>query len=218
MWAVGVGLISTLDESSGLGKQIGYSILAGYGVGQTLQASLVAVQAAVHRKDMAVVTSTRNFVRNLGGTLGLAISGTILNNITRSKLSANGVAEAVINNVINNPETARNDLDDQTRALVVSVYREGFRAVFLACTAWAGIAFFVALFMMPQINLDRADDQKLKDEGRKWVEDGKKKKQAKKEGVSEKEDDDVDEEKVESRKAGTEETKREAGNDGESRG
>ena len=36
-WAVGLGLMSTLDESTGLGKQIGYSVLIGVGVGNTLQ-------------------------------------------------------------------------------------------------------------------------------------------------------------------------------------
>ncbi|EOR03690.1 hypothetical protein E3P92_03333 [Wallemia ichthyophaga] len=177
LWVVGVGLISTLDETSGLGKQIGYSILAGFGVGQTLQASLVAVQAGVERKDMAVVTSTRNFVRNLGGTLGLAISGTILNNITRSRLLEDGVAEGVIDSVIRRPESARNDLDSETRKLVVDVYRMGFRVVFLTSAALATVAFMVALLMMPQINLDRADDEKLKEEGRKWVEEGKKERQ-----------------------------------------
>jgi hypothetical protein len=36
-WAVALGLMSTLNETSGIGKQIGYSILIGVGVGNTLQ-------------------------------------------------------------------------------------------------------------------------------------------------------------------------------------
>lgn len=36
-WAVGLGLMSTLDESTGVDKQIGYAILIGVGVGNTLQ-------------------------------------------------------------------------------------------------------------------------------------------------------------------------------------
>lgn len=59
IWAVGLGLFSTLDESSGIGKQIGYGLLTGVGVGNTLQPSLIAVQAGVERRDMAVVTSFR---------------------------------------------------------------------------------------------------------------------------------------------------------------
>lgn len=62
VWAIGLGLFSTLDVNSGLGKQIGYGLLTGVGVGQTLQPSLVAIQAGVSRKDMAVVTATRKYV------------------------------------------------------------------------------------------------------------------------------------------------------------
>lgn len=36
-WATGLGLMSTLDESTGVDKQIGYAILIGIGVGNTLQ-------------------------------------------------------------------------------------------------------------------------------------------------------------------------------------
>ncbi|KAM0291944.1 hypothetical protein ACHAO9_003499 [Fusarium lateritium] len=58
-WAIGLGLMSTLDENTGVGKQIGYSVLIGVGVGNTLQPALIATQAGVERRDMAVVTSFR---------------------------------------------------------------------------------------------------------------------------------------------------------------
>ena len=59
LWSVGLGLFSTLDINSGAGKQVGFAILTGAGVGCTLQPALVAIQSAVDRKNMAVVTSTR---------------------------------------------------------------------------------------------------------------------------------------------------------------
>jgi hypothetical protein len=64
-----------------------------YVTGADHSSALIAVQAGVERRDMAVVTSFRkyvylqcshfaanrnSFVRNLGGTLGLAIAGTIM--------------------------------------------------------------------------------------------------------------------------------------------
>lgn len=58
--------------------QLRYATLTGFGVGMTLQPSLVAIQAAVDRRDMGVVTSFRGFCRNLGATLGLTVTGTIL--------------------------------------------------------------------------------------------------------------------------------------------
>jgi hypothetical protein len=167
-WAIGIGLFSTLDESDGLGKQIGYAILTGFGVGQTLQPSLIAIQAGVQRCDMAVVTATRNFVRNLGGTLGLAISGTIINNIIRSSISGFGLSEAAIQGVLDQPETALESLSNQqVRAALVPAYQRGFRIVFLVCAALATLSTVLAFWLMPQIKLDREDDEKLKEEGRR---------------------------------------------------
>lgn len=37
IWAVGLGLYSTIDENTSVGKQVGYGVLTGFGVGQTLQ-------------------------------------------------------------------------------------------------------------------------------------------------------------------------------------
>lgn len=42
IWAVGLGLFSTLDENSNKGKQIGYALLTGFGVGQTVSGQLCA--------------------------------------------------------------------------------------------------------------------------------------------------------------------------------
>lgn len=65
------------------------------------QSSLIAAQAGVERKDMAVVTGTRNFVRNLGGTLGLAVAGAIVNNSIRSALSPLGLPESNLHSLLN---------------------------------------------------------------------------------------------------------------------
>jgi hypothetical protein len=45
---------------------------------KTLQTTTVAAQASVPRKDMAVVTAFRNFIRQLGGTLTLAFASTFM--------------------------------------------------------------------------------------------------------------------------------------------
>ncbi|KAL1870382.1 hypothetical protein Plec18167_007516 [Paecilomyces lecythidis] len=173
-WAVGLGLYSTLDSSSGLGKQVGYGILTGFGVGQTLQPSLVAIQAAVSRKDMAVVTGARNFIRNLGGTIGLAIAGTIINNSLRSAFSTVNfqVSETEVNSIINDPLSflSKKDGTDQNSAAIrdalIDGYKRGFQAMFWVMAGLAGLAFLMAFFLMPQLTLDRADDKKLKEEAK----------------------------------------------------
>lgn len=83
IWAVACGLLSTISAATSEARLIGYQILSGVGAGQTFQTSLVAIQASVVRKDMAVATGTRNFVRLLGGTVALAGCAAILNNTVR---------------------------------------------------------------------------------------------------------------------------------------
>ncbi|KAI9044278.1 putative MFS drug transporter [Aspergillus affinis] len=170
IWAVGLGLFSTLDKSSGLGKQIGYGILTGVGVGNTLQPALIAVQAGVDRREMAVVTSFRNFVRNLGGTLGLAIAGTIINNLISSAVSSLGLSDSEKRSFLSSPQNYLSQLPaeeaDHARSLLIPAYQKGFRIIFIIGAALSALAFFLAAWLMPQVSLNRDDDEKLKQEGR----------------------------------------------------
>ncbi|KAI0549058.1 major facilitator superfamily domain-containing protein [Xylaria curta] len=179
VWAVGLGLMSTLDENSGLGKQVGYSLLIGVGVGNTLQPALIAVQAGVERRDMAVVTSFRNFVRNLGATLGLAICGTLLNNIVANTLSTLSLSDEAAKSLLSNPQSYLSSLPadeaEHVRSVLVPAYRHAFRVIFLLGAGLAAFAFVIAFVLMPQVELSRPDDEKLKEEGRKQDLERKKK-------------------------------------------
>jgi hypothetical protein len=169
-WAIGMGLFATLDGPS-LGKQIGFALLSGFGVGNTLQPSLIAVQAGVERKHMAVVTSFRNFIRNLGGTLGLALSGTIINNAVSATLKPQGLSSSEIQLLINSPSIFREEFGDERtqsiRAELSSAYVKGFRVVFIVSAVLNALAFIAAWFFMPQVELNRQDDAQLKEEGQK---------------------------------------------------
>ncbi|KAF3052049.1 hypothetical protein E8E11_005432 [Didymella keratinophila] len=174
VWAIGLGLISTLSSPS-LGQQIGYGLLAGFGLGNTLQPSLIAVQAGVERKHMAVVTSFRNFVRNLGGTLGLAISGTIINNAVRGSLTPYGLSRSQVQLLLDSPDqleetNSGHEMDVLVLALSTA-YQRGFRIVFIVGAVLNAVAFVAAWFLMSQVELARPDDEKLKEEGRRWGEE-----------------------------------------------
>lgn len=84
MWTVGSGLLTTVTSNTTDAALVGYQLLSGVGSGQTLQITLVAIQAAVKREEMAVVSGTRNFLRMLGSTLAVACCAAVLNNIVRS--------------------------------------------------------------------------------------------------------------------------------------
>jgi hypothetical protein len=179
-WAIGLGLYSTLGPDDGLGKQIGYAVLTGVGCGNTLQPALIAVQAGVPRKDMAVVTSFRNFARNLGGSVGLAVAGSILNNVVAAGVRTLQLDEREVAALLRSPRDfliAHGDDGEaaRVRAVLVPAYRHGFRIIFRIGAALAVLAWIVCFVLMPQVELERADDAQLKQDGKTWKENSKKK-------------------------------------------
>ncbi|EKM52155.1 uncharacterized protein PHACADRAFT_262666 [Phanerochaete carnosa HHB-10118-sp] len=174
IWAVGLGLLATLKADSPVSRQIGYSILTGFGVGQTFQPSLIAVQGALERKDMAVVTAMRSFARNLGGTIGLAIAGTMINNVLSSRLHAlpsSIISPEQLRAIVNNPVETVYSLSDPLRADVIDGYRQGFRDVFIVLASLAAFSFFVAAALLKHRKLDRDDDKELKEQGKQFVQE-----------------------------------------------
>jgi hypothetical protein len=166
VWAIGLGCYSTLDpQHFDLGKAIGYGLLTGFGVGQTLQPSLIAIQAGVARQDMAVVTCTRNFVRNLGSTLGLAISATLVNSALRSSLAGTGVSGT---DFLDDPEAAFEKVVDgnernMIERLAGEAYASGFRRMFYLNAALAALGCLLAFWLIPQIGLERPDDSAMRE-------------------------------------------------------
>lgn len=52
------------------------------------------------------------------------------------------------------------------RTALIAAYRRGFRIVFILCASLAALSTLVVIFLMPQVDLDRPDDTKLKQEGK----------------------------------------------------
>ncbi|KAK1923520.1 major facilitator superfamily domain-containing protein [Papiliotrema laurentii] len=84
--ALGYGLFYGLFRYPfSVGLQEGIQIVAGAGVGLSLSAPMLILQAAMPLKEMAATTSAYTLTRNLGGSLGLAIFTAILNTELRSR-------------------------------------------------------------------------------------------------------------------------------------
>ncbi|KAJ8073486.1 hypothetical protein PM082_011762 [Marasmius tenuissimus] len=90
------GLMSTLNESSSLGKIAGYSLIAGAGFGSGTQLSMIIAQAGVPDDELSTVTALIGSAPTLGGTLGVAAIGTVINNIFRSKLFSSPAVSSYI--------------------------------------------------------------------------------------------------------------------------
>jgi hypothetical protein len=60
------------------------------------------------------------------------------------------------------------------REVFVSSYKKGFRAVFIVGASLAALAFVFALLLLPHVELNRSDDEKLKAEGKRFAKESKK--------------------------------------------
>ncbi|GAA5878423.1 hypothetical protein JCM8547_003596 [Rhodosporidiobolus lusitaniae] len=189
IWVVGLGLLSTLDENSSTARIVGFQLLNGAGQGQTLQTSMVAAQAAVARSEMSVVTSVRNFFRSMGGTIFLVIASTIINNTLRSHLTPLNFSASTISAVIDDPtaiwrssadssasELALLDLSSEAKAEIVAGFVQGFHTLFHVLVGLIGFNFVVALLFVQRHDLQRKDEDALKQRGKDWVNRQKEKK------------------------------------------
>ena len=65
--------------------------LMGIGMGLTIPSFLIAVQSSVERRNMGTATSTLQFSRSIGGTLGVSVMGAALSFRLASALAAAGL-------------------------------------------------------------------------------------------------------------------------------
>jgi hypothetical protein len=77
---VGMWLATSLSLSTPRVELWGWLALIGIGLGPSMSAYTLVVQGTIHPSDMGVGTSTITFMRQVGGTVGLAITGTLFAN------------------------------------------------------------------------------------------------------------------------------------------
>jgi EmrB/QacA subfamily drug resistance transporter len=68
----------------------------GVGMGLVTPAFLIAVQSTVQRRDLGIATSTLQFSRSIGGTLGVSVLGVFLASRLAANLAAAGVDPASV--------------------------------------------------------------------------------------------------------------------------
>ena len=82
-------------------------IIFGCGLGLGMPVFMLAVQNAVDSKDLGVATASVQLFRNLGGTIGIAVMGTVLSTSIANKM--NGLASAAGSGASGlDPETSKN--------------------------------------------------------------------------------------------------------------
>ncbi|KAI9754653.1 MAG: hypothetical protein M4579_004616 [Chaenotheca gracillima] len=80
VYAIGAGMLYTLQVDSAAGKWIGYQILTGFGAGAGIQIPFIAVQVVLNSKDMPTGNAIAIFFNSLGGAISISIAQNIFSN------------------------------------------------------------------------------------------------------------------------------------------
>ncbi|KAJ2806272.1 hypothetical protein H4R20_001751 [Coemansia guatemalensis] len=150
IFAIGAGLLILLDENSNTGKQIGFLIIMGIGLGLNVQILLIAVQAASPVKDMASATTLYLFVRILGMSIGVAILQSVLQNAIIPKLDLledqyPEYAHTILESLNDQSVIYNSGLPDDIRDQLIHYYVLALRKVFIATVPLAGLALLLVL-------------------------------------------------------------------------
>jgi EmrB/QacA subfamily drug resistance transporter len=122
----------------------------GMGLGFTMQVVVTAVQNSVDRRNMGVATASVTFFRSMGGAIGTALLGAILNIRLRHHLSeivgaAQGRGPA--GPIETNDVTAIKALPEPVKTWVLEAFTRAMDDVFLVAVPFMAVALIVAVTM-----------------------------------------------------------------------
>ena len=146
---IGIFLLSRLDVGTPTWLYSLYFFIVGAGLGLVMQILVLAVQNAVDFRDMGVATSSSQFFRSMGGTIGTAIFGTILSNRLAHNLAERlppGAAPAGGGDIAKSPERIL-ALPPAIRADVIASFVDALHTVFLVAVPVIAVAFVLSFFI-----------------------------------------------------------------------
>ena len=86
--AVGIVLLSRMTTETSYAEAVVNIVVTGLGLGITLPLYTIVVQNAVPHNVLGVATSLVAFLRSLGGSVGLALFGSVMNNRFASEFTS----------------------------------------------------------------------------------------------------------------------------------
>ena len=104
------------------------------------------MMAAAPDKDRAVVTSSRNFFRTMGGAFGLAIANAVFNNTVSSTLPKVLDAEQR-NNILHSSISYAKTLSPELQLGIIESYASGLKMCYILFAAGSGVCFLLSFFI-----------------------------------------------------------------------
>lgn len=123
MLKVGIGLLIDIGYPYDAVKCYLFLLIVGAGIGGIFLPPLIALQAAMPTRDMAVATGSLVLLRLLGSATGVAVGGTIFNNELASRLAS--TPQYTLNHLTAPVQNLQN-LPPELRDFVLTAYARSF--------------------------------------------------------------------------------------------
>lgn len=154
--ATGMLLFALVDRDTAYGQIAVTFVLLGLGMGLTMAPSTTAIMEAIPQNKAGVGSATNDASREIGGALGIAVGGSVLNQIYQSTLvipdSLMGYKDVLMNSF---PSAMRIGADNgPDGALLIASAQEAFvEGMVGSCYITAAVAILAAIIvwtMMPE--------------------------------------------------------------------
>jgi EmrB/QacA subfamily drug resistance transporter len=138
----GLLLLSTMGGATSRLTSSLFMFVLGLGLGLVMQVLVLAVQNAVDYSDLGVATSGATLFRSVGGTVGVAILGSIFSSRLKSNLPV--AARASLGHA--NPQAVHH-LPSPARAIYVHAFTNALDLVFTVGAGVVAVAFVLSWFL-----------------------------------------------------------------------
>ena len=145
--ALGMYLLSRMDEHTGVAAQSLSMFVLGVGIGCCMQVLVIIVQNTVDYQDLGVATSGITFFRTMGSSFGAAVFGAIYTNQLATHLAPVFTRLAGVDGAAMTSPTALHGLPPEQQAPIVHAYAQAIQNLFLYAVPVAAVAFLLALFL-----------------------------------------------------------------------
>lgn len=158
--AVGAFMMTRIDPTTSQILIMIYTGMMGVGMGLSIPAFLIAVQSVVRREDLGVATSTVQFSRSMGGTLGVSILGVILSSTLARRLVEAGMNPAAVSlDSLIDTTNAAASVEGPLRSALAAAMATMFIFAFVPALAGLLAVFFAPPGKISQLVEERAQKQ-----------------------------------------------------------
>ncbi len=149
---IGLALFSTMGLDTPIGVTALYMVVLGAGMGCLMQTTNLIAQNSVQLRDLGSATGTSTFVRNLGGSLGVAALGAIYAHHVTTALTDAGVPGMTTQSTTSLTPAALQALPASVQAVFQTAVADGTQAIFF-WSALVTILGFAAAWFIQQVPL-----------------------------------------------------------------